>query len=520
MPDPFDALRAPVTPVEPDPAFAARLRARLERALALPEGVAVTDIAVQPGATQSPPVPGEHGAAVPYLAVRGARAALDWYARVLGARLRGEPIIMPDGRVGHAELELAGGVIYLAEEHPEIGVRAPQPGGVPVSLVLTVADVDDVVGSAVAAGARLDRGPYEGYGHRNATMTDPYGHRWMLQAPPLPRQDRRGAAGGAQSPGSGAAGRAGRSRRSRQGDIGYASLWVPDVVRAAAFYGAVLGVEYVPAHDPRGRQAADLTPPQGLWESADRPMLFCSYVVDDAAEAVARVRAAGGQAGEPVRRQYGLSADCVDTDGVRFAVYQPSAASPGAGGVPSAATGRAEAAGRNGDLIYVTLEVADPARTLAFYSAVLGWRSRPGRTPGGWQVEDTTPMIGVSGGHAEATAVPVWQVADVTAAVGRVREAGGSVHRAAPRAVRPHRRVHRRPGSPLLAYPAGPADLVLPSGAGLTAVAEEWGREGRRPGRHARPAPLEVMPTPGGGPPARSRPDLARGRRVHRGRAG
>ena len=74
----------------------------------------------------------------------------------------------------------------------------------------------------------------------------------------------------------------------------------------------------------------------------------------------------------------------------------------------------------------MTLEVADPARTLAFYGAVLGWRSRPGRTPGGWQVEGTTPMIGVSGGHAEAAAVPVWLVADVAAAVGRVREAGGT----------------------------------------------------------------------------------------------
>ena len=422
MPDPFDALRAPVAPVEPDPAFAARLRARLERALALPEGVAVTDIAVQPVATPSSPGPEEHGAAIPYLAVRGARAALDWYVRVLGARLRGEPIIMPDGRVGHAELELAGGVIYLAEEHPEIGVRAPQPGGVPVSLVLTVADVDDVVGSAVAAGARLDRGPYEGYGHRNATVTDPYGHRWMLQAPlPVAVAGPAAAqAGGAQPSGAGRA-----AAPLRQGDIGYASLWVPDVARAAAFYGAVLGVEYVPADDSHGRQAADLRPPQGFWETADRPMLFCSYVVDDAAEAVARVRAAGGQAGEPVQRQYGLSADCVDTDGVRFAVHQPSAASPGAGGVPPAAGG-AGAAGRDGDLIYVTLEVADPARTLAFYGAVLGWRSRPGRTPGGWQVEDTTPMIGVSGGHAEAAAVPVWLVADVAAAVGRVREAGGA----------------------------------------------------------------------------------------------
>ena len=404
MPDPFDALRAPVTPVEPDPAFAASLRARLERALALPEGVAVTDIAVQPVAAPPSAVPGELGAAVPYLAVRGARAALDWYAQVLGARLRGEPIIMPDGRVGHAELELAGGVIYLAEEHPEIGVRAPQPGGVPVSLVLTVADVDDVAGAAVAAGARLDRGPYEGYGHRNATVTDPYGHRWMLQAP-LP------AAG------------ASAGTALRQGDVGYASLWVPDVVRAAAFYGAVLGLEYVPDHDSRGRQAVDLTPPQGLWESADRPTLFCSYVVDDATEAVARVRAAGGQASEPVRQPYGLSADCVDTDGVRFAVHQPQAASPGAGGVPSAATGLA---GRDGDLIYVTLEVADPARTLAFYGAVLGWRSHPGRTPGGWQVEGITPMIGVSGGHAEVIRVPVWQVTDVAAAVGRVRAAGGT----------------------------------------------------------------------------------------------
>jgi len=404
MPDPFDALRAPVTPVEPDPAFAARLRARLERALALPEGVAVTDIAVQPVAAPPSAVPGELGAAVPYLAVRGARAALDWYAQVLGARLRGEPIIMPDGRVGHAELELAGGVIYLAEEHPEIGVRAPQPGGVPVSLVLTVADVDDVAGAAVAAGARLDRGPYEGYGHRNATVTDPYGHRWMLQAPlPAAVAEPAGTA-------------------LRHGDIGYASLWVPDVVRAAAFYGAVLGLEYVPDHDSRGRQAVDLTPPQGLWESADRPTLFCSYVVDDAAEAVARIRAAGGQASEPVRQPYGLSADCVDADGVRFAVQQPPAASP-AGGVPSASTGLAR---RDGDLIYVTLEVADPARTLAFYGAVLGWRSRPGRTPGGWQVEDTTPMIGVSGGHAETTGVPVWQVADVAAAAGRVRAAGGT----------------------------------------------------------------------------------------------
>jgi predicted enzyme related to lactoylglutathione lyase len=70
--------------------------------------------------------------------------------------------------------------------------------------------------------------------------------------------------------------------------------------------------------------------------------------------------------------------------------------------------------------------VADPARTLEFYGAVLGWRWRPGRSPGGWQVEGTTPMIGVSGGHQSPAAVPVWQVTGVAAAVTRVRAAGGT----------------------------------------------------------------------------------------------
>jgi predicted enzyme related to lactoylglutathione lyase len=418
MPDPFDALRAPVTPADPDPAFAARLRARLERALDLPEGVAVTDISVTLAGREPPPEPLERGAAVPYLAVRGARGALDWYASVLGARLRGEPVIMPDGRVGHAELELADGVIYLADEHPEIGVRAPDPAGVPVSLVLEVADVDDVAGAAVEAGARLDRGPYEAHGHRNITLTDPYGHRWMLQARlPAAAAGGAGAAAGAAVGGAGAAA-GGAGTPLRQGDIGYASLWVPDVVRAAAFYASVLGLAYVPAQDARGRQATGVTPPQGLWEGHAHSALFCSFVVDDAAAAVARVRAAGGEADEPVQQPYGLSADCVDVDGVRFAVHQPPAVPPGAA--------QPTVAGHDGDLIYVTLEVPDSARTLAFYSAVLGWRYQRGRVPDGWQIEDTTPMIGVSGGHAAAAEVPVWRVADVAAAVGRVRAAGGT----------------------------------------------------------------------------------------------
>ena len=140
--------------------------------------------------------------------------------------------------------------------------------------------------------------------------------------------------------------------------------------------------------------------------------------MDDIAAAVARVRAAGGQAEEPVPRAYGLGADCVDTDGVRFALHQPPAGAP--------ATVAPVAGGHDGDLVYVTMEVPDAARALEFYGAVLGWRCRPGRTPGGWQVEGTTPMIGISGGHSTSAAVPVWQVTDLAAAVAQVRAAGGT----------------------------------------------------------------------------------------------
>src|SRR5205814_9505387 len=60
-------------------------------------------------------------------------------------------------------------------------------------------------------------------------------------------------------------GRARGVRGPRQGDIGYASLWVPDIGRAAAFYAAVFGWAYEPSHNPHDRQVPGATPPQGLW---------------------------------------------------------------------------------------------------------------------------------------------------------------------------------------------------------------------------------------------------------------
>jgi predicted enzyme related to lactoylglutathione lyase len=405
--DPFDVLRTPVSPVDPDPPFAARLRARIERALALPSGVAVTASTLAPDPAAVPAA----GAAIPYLAVRGAEQALDWYVEVLGARRRGQPIVMPDGRIGHAELDLAGGSLYLAEEHPEIGVVAPAPDRATVSLVLAVPDVDAVVERATGAGGDLTRPPAEAHGMRTATVVDPFGHRWLLQTPlaaSAATSDQAGYRPGDYRPGD-----------YRPGDIGYVSVWTLDADSAAQFYAGVLGWTTTPGPEPQGRQVTGTTPPVGIWGGQERGTLFCCFAVDDVAAATRRVRAAGGQADEPVTEPYGLVANCVDDQGTRFAVYEVPAGGTGGGRPPANGA-------RPGDLAYLTLTVVDSAQARAFYGEVLGWRFSPGRVEDGWQVEDVVPMTGLSGGHPQATGVPMWLVEDIAAAVQRVRDAGGT----------------------------------------------------------------------------------------------
>ena len=128
MADPFDILGGPDDPVAPDAAFTARLRARLERALTLPRGVTVSDLDVlHPEELDLDLERGRpSGPLVPYIAVAGAEAAIDYYRQVFGATVADGPIVMPDGRIGHAELAFPGGArMMLSEEHPEIGVTAP-----------------------------------------------------------------------------------------------------------------------------------------------------------------------------------------------------------------------------------------------------------------------------------------------------------------------------------------------------------------------------------------------------------
>jgi uncharacterized glyoxalase superfamily protein PhnB len=393
MPDPFDVLRVPTTPIDPDPVFAAKLRARLAHALDLPEGVTVSDLALGEGEVED--VSGLSRAVItPYLAVSGARAALDWYREAFGARLRGDPIVMPDGRIGHAELDISGAPVMLSDEHPEIGVTAPLPGGgSQVTIHLQLDDVDGTIDRAVSAGATLERAAADYEYGRNGVVRDPFGHRWMVSAPPVP---------------------AGLGH----GDIGYVSLWVPDAEKAAAFFSSVLGWRYRPASGPQGRQVDGQKLPHGLWGGVEPATLFCCFAVDDVAEAVARVRAAGGIAEEPQAEPYGLVVGCTDPGGTRFAVFEPPGGTV-AGHAPRAATSQ-------GDLVYVTMEVTDSAQAREFYGAVLGWRFSPGRVADGWQADDVSPLVGLWGGQPIASTQPMYQVDDIEAAVARVRAAGGT----------------------------------------------------------------------------------------------
>ena len=126
-------------------------------------------------------IPDDSPALVPYLCCDGAAAAIDFYVEVLGATESGSRFTDPEGKVGHAELTLNGSLFYLSDPFPDLGVVAPSGKGNDVGLLAYVPDVDAVVAKATAAGATVLQAPDETfYGTRRATLTDPFGHRWLV----------------------------------------------------------------------------------------------------------------------------------------------------------------------------------------------------------------------------------------------------------------------------------------------------------------------------------------------------
>jgi len=120
-------------------------------------------------------------ALTPYLVCKGADKAIAFYVAAFSATELYR-LADPQGKIGHAELSVAGSRLMLAEEHPDFGALSPTSlGGSPVAMHLYVPDVDALVTHAVALGATLLRpAKDEFYGDRAAMIADPFGHKWHL----------------------------------------------------------------------------------------------------------------------------------------------------------------------------------------------------------------------------------------------------------------------------------------------------------------------------------------------------
>jgi PhnB protein len=127
------------------------------------------------------PIPDGYHTATPYLIVKGAARAIDFYKKAFGATelMRME---QPNGKIGHAEIRIGDSPIMLADESPEVGARSPETfGGSPVSILLYVENVDATFGQAVAAGAKVKRPVADQfYGDRTGGIEDPFGHVWYI----------------------------------------------------------------------------------------------------------------------------------------------------------------------------------------------------------------------------------------------------------------------------------------------------------------------------------------------------
>jgi PhnB protein len=127
------------------------------------------------------PIPDSYPRVMAYLALDGAGDAIEFYKKVFGATERGV-MRMPDGRIGHAEIEIGDSVIMMADAHPEMGFRDPKTvGGTPVTLAVYVEDVDATFKKALDAGATETEAVADKfYGDRTGSFDDPWGHRWNV----------------------------------------------------------------------------------------------------------------------------------------------------------------------------------------------------------------------------------------------------------------------------------------------------------------------------------------------------
>ena len=129
------------------------------------------------------PIPEGYPQVIPYLSIKGAAKAIDFYTNVFGFK---ELVRMggPDDKIGHAEMKLGDSVIMLSDEFDDMGNKSPKTiGGSPVTISLYVEDVDTIFKKAIENGAKeitpLDN---QFYGDRSGQFEDPFGHRWNVSS--------------------------------------------------------------------------------------------------------------------------------------------------------------------------------------------------------------------------------------------------------------------------------------------------------------------------------------------------
>jgi PhnB protein len=127
------------------------------------------------------PIPEGYHSVTPYLVMKNAAAAIEFYKEAFGAveLLR---MAAPGGKIGHAEINIGDSPVMLADEYPDMGIKGPESlGGTPVSLMIYVDDVDKIYPQAIVAGGKEVR-PLRNqfYGDRSGTLTDPFGHVWTI----------------------------------------------------------------------------------------------------------------------------------------------------------------------------------------------------------------------------------------------------------------------------------------------------------------------------------------------------
>ena len=127
------------------------------------------------------PIPEGYHTVTPYLAVDDAAEAIEYYRKVFGAKERAR-MEAPDGKIGHAELEIGDSLVMLSDPFPQATTRSPKElGGTTASVFMYVKDVDAVVKQAVDAGATVTMEVADQFwGDRFGTVQDPFGHLWSI----------------------------------------------------------------------------------------------------------------------------------------------------------------------------------------------------------------------------------------------------------------------------------------------------------------------------------------------------